>query len=254
MKIASWNVNSLNVRLPHVLDWLDEHQPDLLGLQETKVTDEKFPREPFEERGVNFYFSGQQTYNGVAIISKQPGTDVVTDLPGLDDPQRRVLAATFGDVRFVNLYVPNGQRVDSEKFVYKLEWLERLREFLEQQLELHENVVVVGDFNIAPADADVHDPERWAGSVLVSPPERQALEAIQSLGFSDTFRLFDQAEKSFSWWDYRAGGFRRNHGLRIDLVLASRPMAERCIAGGIDIAPRKLERPSDHTPVWADFT
>lgn len=254
MKIASWNVNSLNVRLPQVLDWIDEHQPDLLALQETKVTDEKFPREPFEERGVHFYFNGQRTYNGVAIISKQEGTDVVTDLPALEDPQRRVLAATFGDVRLINLYVPNGQRVDSEKFTYKLDWLKRLRDFLEQELRVHEHVAVVGDFNIAPADADVHDPQRWEGSVLVSPPERQALADIQALGLSDTFRLFEQAEKSFSWWDYRAGGFRRNHGLRIDLVLASKAMAERCIAGGIDVAPRKLERPSDHTPVWADFT
>lgn len=253
MKIASWNVNSLNVRLPHVLDWIEEHQPDLFGLQETKVTDEKFPREPFEERGIHYYFSGQRTYNGVAIISKQPGQDVVTDLPGLEDPQRRVLAATFGDVRLINLYVPNGQRVDSEKFSYKLEWLEKLRGFLEDELRNHERVVVVGDFNIAPEDADVHDPERWEGSVLVSPPEREALAAIQALGFSDTFRLFEQEERSFSWWDYRAGGFRRNHGLRIDLVLASTAMTDACIAGGIDKGPRKLERPSDHTPVWADF-
>jgi len=253
MKIASWNVNSLRVRLPHVLDWLDSQQPDLLGLQETKTIDDAFPADEIREAGYEVLYSGQKTYNGVAILSKQPGEDVITDLPGLDDPQRRVLAATFGDVRFINLYVPNGSEVGSEKYAYKLDWLQKLHDYLQEQLQQHEKLVMVGDFNIAPEDADVHDSEKWHDCILVSEPERAALQGMLDLGLQDTFRLFEQAEKSFSWWDYRAAGFRRNHGLRIDLVLASEAMCAQCQASMIDKEPRKLERPSDHAPVFADF-
>jgi exodeoxyribonuclease-3 len=253
MKIASWNVNSLRVRLPQVLDWLENTQPDLLGLQETKTVDEQFPLEEINNAGYEVVFSGQKTYNGVAILSKQSGTDVVTDLPGLDDPQRRVLAATYGDVRFINLYVPNGSEVGSEKFAYKLDWLEKLHAYVAEQLQQHKKLVIVGDFNIAPEDADVHDPEEWVGCNLVSEPERAALQALLDLGLCDTFRLFDQEEKIFSWWDYRAAGFRRNRGLRIDLILASKAMQDACTLSAVDKEPRRLERPSDHAPVVANF-
>lgn len=253
MKIASWNVNSLRVRLPHVLDWLEAMQPDLLGLQETKTIDADFPVDDIRAAGYEVIYSGQKTYNGVAILSKQPGTDIVTDLPGLDDPQRRVLAATYGDLRFINLYVPNGSEVGSEKYAYKLDWLEKLHTFLAAELKKYKKLVMVGDFNIAPEDADVHDPEEWKGSVLVSEPERAALQRLLDLGLVDTFRLFDQEEKLFSWWDYRAAGFRRNRGLRIDLILASKAMQAACTLSAIDKEPRKLERPSDHAPVIANF-
>jgi exodeoxyribonuclease-3 len=254
MKLASWNVNSLKVRLPHVLDWLEQQQPDILGLQETKTIDENFPVAAIEEAGYHVAFAGQKTYNGVAVISKTPAKDIITDLPGIEDPQRRVLGATIGDVRFLNLYVPNGQEVGSEKYAYKLDWLDKLARYVEAQLAAHENVVVVGDFNIAPDDRDVHDPEAWHERILCSTPEREALQRLLDLGLSDTFRLFEQEEKLFSWWDYRAAGFRRNLGLRIDLVLSSPAMTERCSASYIDKEPRKLERPSDHAPAVAEFS
>lgn len=253
MKIATWNVNSLRVRLPHVQAWLNEQAPDLLALQETKITDDQFPADELTQHGYQVLFSGQKTYNGVAIVSRQAGQDVVTELAGLDDPARRVLAATFGSLRLINLYVPNGQRVDSEKYDYKMRWLEALHNQLEQELSRHEHVAVLGDFNIAPQDRDVHDPAAWEGEVLCSPRERAALADLLALGLTDIFRLFDQAEKSYSWWDYRGGAFRRNNGLRIDLILASSALAARCTASEIDVAPRRLERPSDHTPVWAGF-
>lgn len=253
MKLASWNVNSLKVRLPHVLDWLQTEQPDVLGLQETKLTDDRFPQQALLDAGYQVAFSGQPTYNGVAVLSRETPRDVVTDIPGLDDPQRRVLGATIGDLRFINLYVPNGSEVGSEKYAYKLNWLARLRDWLAEESRQHENLVVVGDFNIAPADADVHDPEEWRGKILFSEPEHAALEALQSLGLHDTFRLFPQEDKAFSWWDYRMNNFRRNRGLRIDLVLASDAMKDRCEAAWIDVAPRRLERPSDHAPVVAQF-
>ncbi len=257
MKIASWNVNSLRVRLPHVLDWLAEHQPDILGLQETKTIDENFPVDDIEAAGYHVTFAGQKTYNGVAVISKQPAADIVTDLPGLEDPQRRVLGCTIpsekGDVRFLNLYVPNGSEVGSEKYEYKLSWLDALTRHIKTQLAAHNNFVVVGDFNIAPDDRDVHDPEAWHGKILCSAPERDALQQLTDLGLTDTFRLFEQDENLFSWWDYRAAGFRRNRGMRIDLVLASPDMTKRCTASHIDKEPRKLERPSDHAPVVAVF-
>ncbi|MGB5490818.1 MAG: exodeoxyribonuclease III [Woeseiaceae bacterium] len=253
MKIATWNVNSMNVRQGHVVEWLQAQQPDILVLQEIKQPTEKFPTDALHAIGYHSIASGQKTYNGVAIVSKIRPENPVTDLPGLDDPQRRVLASTAGDVRVINLYVPNGSEVGSEKYAYKLGWLASLRDFLEAELAEHPNVVVLGDFNIAPADADVHDPEKWGEAILCSPPERQALGALLELGLADVFRQFDQPEKIFSWWDYRAAGFRRNAGLRIDLVLASKAMAERCTASYVDKEPRAWERPSDHAPVVAEF-
>jgi len=253
LKIASWNVNSLNVRLPHVLAWCDVAKPDVLALQETKLTDDRFPFAELQEAGYHSVFSGQKTYNGVAILSREPAHDPVTDIPGLDDPQRRILAATVGDVRVIDLYVVNGSEVGSEKFAYKLHWLERVTAWLEKEMKLHDNVVVLGDFNIAPDDRDVYDPEGWHEKILCSTPEREALGRILDLGLTDTFRLFEQEERTWSWWDYRMNMFRRKLGLRIDLVLASRSMAERCTASYVDIEPRRQERPSDHAPVVAEF-
>ncbi len=253
MKIATWNVNSLNVRLPHVLEWLNANEPDVLVLQEIKQVTDAFNADAFREIGYQSVASGQKTYNGVAIISRSPTADQVTDFPGFEDPQRRILAATIDGVRVINLYVPNGNSVGSEKYDYKLGWLEALRGFLETELAAHEKLVVLGDFNIAPQDRDVHDPEAWHEKILCSTRERNALKRIMKLGLSDTFRLFDQAEKTWSWWDYRMAAFRRNMGLRIDLVLASKVLAEQCSAAYIDREPRTQERPSDHTPVVAEF-
>ena len=253
MKIATWNVNSLKVRLPHVLDWLAASQADILCLQETKSTDENFPLDEIMSAGYHVSFSGQKTYNGVAIISKSPATDVITDVPGLDDPQRRILGATINGIRVLDLYVVNGQEVGSEKYDHKLFWLEQVTGFIKEQLMQHANFVVLGDFNIAPEDKDVYDPDAWQGRILCSTPERDALQKILDLGLSDTFRQFEQAAESYSWWDYRAAAFRRNRGLRIDLILASQALAKRCLACTIDREPRSLERPSDHTPVVADF-
>jgi exodeoxyribonuclease-3 len=254
LKIATWNVNSLRVRLDHVRDWLEREQPDVLALQETKTKDDAFPTDAFRALGYEVAFSGQPTYNGVALIARQPITDVVTDLDGLGDPQRRVLGATVDGVRIYNLYVPNGQSVESEKYRYKLRWLEALERQTAAELGRHPHCVLLGDFNIAPADEDVHDPEAWKGKVLCSEPERAALKSLLELGLGDVFRAFKQDEKCFSWWDYRAAAFRRNMGLRIDLILASRALAERCTACRIDVEPRRLERPSDHTPVIAEFS
>ncbi|MDH4029775.1 MAG: exodeoxyribonuclease III [Chromatiales bacterium] len=254
MQLASWNVNSLRVRLPQVLDWLGQTEPDVLALQETKVTDDAFPSRELAEAGYQSVFSGQKTYNGVAILTRGHATnDVVTEITGLDDPQRRLIAATIGGVRVYNVYVPNGQSVGSDKFHYKLRWLEALHAQLRGELLQHRALVVTGDFNIAPEDRDVHDPAAWSGQVLVSEPEREALGQLMSLGFRDTFRQFEQPDASFSWWDYRAAAFRRNRGLRIDLVLASDALADTCVASSIDKTPRGWERPSDHTPVIATF-
>jgi exodeoxyribonuclease-3 len=253
IKIASWNVNSLRVRLPQVLDWLGREQPDLLAVQETKTVDADFPAAALAEAGYQAVFSGQKTYNGVALISRQAASDPLTDPPPLDDPQRRILAATYGDVRVVNLYVPNGSEVGSDKYAYKLDWLAKISGFVQDELARHPRLVVLGDFNIAPEDRDVHDPEAWRGKILCSDAERAAFRGLLDLGLSDTFRLFEQEEASFSWWDYRAAGFRRNIGLRIDHILASAALREECRACRIDKAPRKLERPSDHAPVVAEF-
>lgn len=253
MKIATWNVNSIRVRLPQVLEWLDTSRVDILGLQEIKLPSEDFPAEPFQELGYQVLVSGQRTYNGVALLGKAPATDIVTDLPGFDDPQRRVLAATLDGIRVINLYVPNGQAPGCDKFMYKMRWLSALQSWMARELRIHEKLIVMGDFNIAPEDRDVHDPAAWEGSVHVSPEERQALKELLDLGLHDSFRLFQQPESSFSWWDYRRGAFRRNAGLRIDLILASQAMAASCQACRTDVEPRSWERPSDHAPVVASF-
>ena len=253
MKIASWNVNSLNVRLPHVLAWCDVAQPDVLALQETKLTDDRFPVDDLMNAGYHSVYSGQKTYNGVAVLSRLEASDPVTDIPGLDDPQRRILAVTVGDVRIIDLYVVNGSEVGSEKFEYKLHWLDRVTAWIETEMAQHEKVVVLGDFNITPDDRDAYDPEAWKEKILCSTPERDALKRILDLGLRDTFRLYDQEERTWSWWDYRMNMFRRKLGLRIDLVLASTAMAENCVASYIDIEPRRQERPSDHAPAIAEF-
>ncbi len=254
MKIATWNVNSLNVRLPHVLEWLAAQQPDVLVLQEIKQVTEAFPAEAIAEAGYQSVANGQKTYNGVAIISRKPATEPVLEFPNFDDPQRRVLASTIDDVRVVDLYVPNGSEVGSEKYAYKLSWLDTLRDFLADEMSRHEKLIVLGDFNIAPADADVHDPAKWGDAILCSPAERQALKELFDLGLTDVFRKFDHPEKTFSWWDYRAAGFRRNAGLRIDLILTSDAMTRACASSNIDREPRAWERPSDHAPVAAEFS
>lgn len=253
MKLASWNVNSLKVRLPHVLQWLETEQPDVVGLQETKLTDDNFPEAALREAGYEAVYAGQKTYNGVAVLARQPISETVTDIPGVDDPQRRVMAGTIGDLRFINLYVPNGSEVGSEKYTYKLDWLARLRDWIADEMARHPRLAVVGDFNIAPADADVHDPEEWRGKILFSEPEHAALKALTDLGLEDTFRRFAQDEQVFSWWDYRMNNFKRNRGLRIDLVLASPALATQCTASRVDVEPRRWERPSDHAPVVAVF-
>jgi exodeoxyribonuclease-3 len=253
MKIATWNVNSMKVRLPHVLEWLAANGPDVLVLQEIKQLTEAFPADDLQAAGYASLANGQKTYNGVAVVSRRTPEDPVLELPGFDDPQRRVLATTINGVRVVNLYVPNGQAVGSEKYEYKLAWLASLREYLRGELSRYERLVVLGDFNIAPADADVYDAEKWGDAILCSPLERKALGELLDLGLTDVFRKFDQPEKTFSWWDYRAAGFRRNAGLRIDLILASEAMTARCTASYVDKEPRAWDRPSDHAPVIAEF-
>jgi exodeoxyribonuclease-3 len=250
-KIATWNVNSIRVRLPQVLNWLKTAAPDIVALQETKVTDDKFPVDEIQAAGYHVLFSGQKTYNGVALLSRFKGDDVITDLPHLDEPQRRVLGATYGNTRVLNVYVPNGSSVGSDKYLYKLNWFKHLHYCISDNLKHFPRLIILGDFNIAPEDRDVYDPMVWAGKIIVSPQERAALQELLNLGLHDTFRLFEQAPMLFSWWDYRAGAFQRNRGLRIDLVLAS--AALHCTACMIDIAPRGLERPSDHAPVIATF-
>jgi exodeoxyribonuclease-3 len=253
MKIATWNVNSLNVRLPHVEQWCTETQPDVLAIQETKLEDAKFPRQVIENLGYQVRFSGQKTYNGVAMLARLPIEDVVTDIPGLDDPQRRILAATVGDLRIINLYVVNGQAVGSEKYAYKLDWLDKVTRYVESELRNSNRVIVLGDFNIAPDDRDVHDPVAWHEQILCSTPERDALRRLLDLGLVDSFRMFDESAGQFSWWDYRQAGFRRNLGLRIDLVLASEALKTRARAATIDRTPRAWERPSDHAPALLEL-
>ena len=254
MKIASWNVNSLKVRLPHLRDWLASALPDVVALQETKTEDAKFPADEIAALGYQCVFSGQKTYNGVALLARETPRDIVTDIPGLDDPQRRILLGTVGDVRVANLYVVNGQEVGSEKYQYKLRWLAKVREFLAAEMQKHPNLVVLGDFNVAPDDRDVHDPAAWHEQILCSTPERSALKSILDVGLHDSFRLFEPNGGHFSWWDYRQGAFRRNLGLRIDLILASEALRARCRASTIDRTPRTWERASDHTPVLLELT
>jgi exodeoxyribonuclease-3 len=253
MKIASWNVNSLNVRLPHVERWCAEARPDILALQETKLEDAKFPVAALANAGYHAVFSGQKTYNGVALLSRTPLTDVVHGIDGFEDPQRRILSATAGDLRIVNLYVVNGQAVGTEKYAYKLDWLAKVAAFLDEEVRRHPRMVVLGDFNIAPDDRDVHDPVAWQGQVLCSPPEREALKRLLDPGFFDSFRLFNDDAGHYSWWDYRQGAFRRNLGLRIDLILASEALRAACRAATIERAPRTWERASDHAPVTLDI-
>ncbi len=251
--VASWNVNSLRVRLPHLSDWVNANPVDLVALQETKLPDPDFPEEAVEALGYQVAFHGQRTYNGVAMLAKDGLSDVVCGIPGFEDEQTRVLAATCRSVRVIDVYVPNGQAVGSDKYDYKLRWLDALRDYLRSELKKHPQLLVLGDYNIAPEERDVHDPKAWEGSVHVSEPERAALQGLLAEGFRDCFRLFEQPEKVYSWWDYRMMAFRRNAGLRIDLILASEKMAEKCVACHVDKAPRKLERPSDHAPVVAEF-
>ena len=254
MKIASWNVNSLNVRMPHLSTWLAAAAPDIVALQETKLEDAKFPVEALTTLGYHSVFSGQKTYNGVALLTREPVRDVVTDIPGLDDPQRRILIGSVGDLRVVNRYVVNGQAVGSEKYAYKLHWLARVRDYLAAELQHFPQMIVMGDFNIAPQDRDVHDPAAWHEQILCSTAERAALAQLQALGLHDSFRLFEAEAGHYSWWDYRQGAFRRNLGLRIDLILVSEALRARCSGASIERAPRTWERASDHTPVLVELT
>jgi exodeoxyribonuclease-3 len=251
MKLATWNVNSLKVRLPHLLQWLADNPVDVLCIQETKLTDDKFPLAEINAAGYHAAFTGQKTYNGVAILSRHPIADVVKNNPRFADEQQRIIAATIEGVRVICAYVPNGQMVDSEKYLYKLSWLASLREWLAEEMKTHTQLAILGDYNIAPEDRDVHDPVAWAGQIHCSDDERGALAALLALGLADSFRLFEQPAKSYSWWDYRQLAFRRNRGLRIDHILLSPQLAQRCVACAIDRNPRTWDQPSDHTPVVA---
>ena len=254
MKLATWNVNSLKVRLPQVIDWLEANQPDMLCLQETKLSDENFPENEMAAIGYQSVFAGQKTYNGVAILSKQKGSEVVTAIPDFTDAQKRVIAATYGDLRVISIYVPNGDTVGSEKYDYKLKWLPALSRWLQQELRNYKKLAVLGDFNIAPEDRDVHDPKLWEGKVLCSQPERDALNELLDLGFVDSFRLFEQPEKTYTWWDYRMMAFRLNRGLRIDHIFLSHELSSTCLTCKIDKTMRKRERPSDHAPVMVELS
>jgi exodeoxyribonuclease-3 len=249
MQLATWNVNSLAVRLPQVLAWLAEHPVDVLVLQETKLTDDKFPHAELAAAGWQAQWHGQRTYNGVALLSRSPATDVVRNIPGFDDEQARVITGTVDGVRTIGAYFPNGQAPDSDKFVYKMRWMSALRDWVRAELARHPNLVLMGDFNVAPEDRDVHDPVAWAGQIHCTPEERAQFAALVELGLVDAFRLFEQPPKSWSWWDYRNLAFRKNQGLRIDHILVSPALKARTTACTIDKAPRKNERPSDHAPV-----
>lgn len=255
MKLATWNVNSLNVRLPHVVQWLDANPVDALCLQELKQPDEKFPIDAFQAMGYQAHWAGQKTYNGVAIISREAGHDAQRNIPGFDDPHQRVMAATYpsaaGDIRVICAYCPNGQAVGSEKYEYKLRWFKAFTTWLQDELAEYPRLAVLGDYNIAPKDTDVYDPAKWVGDILVSEPERAAFERLLSLGLVDSFRKFSQEPAQFSWWDYRRFSFRRNAGMRIDHILLSDALNDYCVGCHIDKIPRGWEKPSDHTPVVA---
>jgi exodeoxyribonuclease-3 len=253
LTLATWNVNSLKVRLPHLLDWLGTHAVDVVCLQETKLPDDRFPVEVLQQAGYDSVYTGQKTYNGVAILTRRAtvgaATDVQANLPNLEDEQKRLIAATVAGVRVVCGYFPNGQVVGSEKYDYKLRWIAALNGWLRVELARSPQLALLGDYNVAPEERDVHDPKAWEGQVLFSEPERQAFRDLVALGLVDSFRLFEQPERSYTWWDYRMLAFRRKAGLRIDHILLSRALAARCTACTIDVEPRRLEQPSDHAPV-----
>jgi len=253
MKLATWNVNSLKVRIGHLLDWLDRQRPDVVCIQETKLEDAKFPVEELGKAGYHGAFSGQKTYNGVAILAREPLAEVAPGIPDFADEQKRVLSATVAGTRVVCAYVPNGQSIDSDKYRYKLDWLAAFEHWLGAELASHPQLAILGDYNIAPEERDVHDPQLWEGQVLFSEREREAFRRLLDLGLKDSFRLFEQPERSFTWWDYRMNAFRRKIGLRIDHILLSPALAARCTACTIDLEPRRLERPSDHAPVIAEI-
>ena len=253
LTLATWNVNSLKVRLPHLLDWLATHAVDVVCLQETKLPDDKFPAAELQQAGYESVFTGQKTYNGVAILTRRAtvgiGTDIQANLPNFPDEQKRLLAATVAGMRVVCAYFPNGQTVGSDKYDYKLRWIAALNEWLRAELIRSPQLALLGDYNIAPEDRDVHDPKLWEGQVLFSEPEKEALRGLIALGLVDSFRLFEQPERSYSWWDYRMLAFRRKMGLRIDHILLSTALAPRCTQCTIDVEPRRREQPSDHAPV-----
>ncbi|MES0372452.1 MAG: exodeoxyribonuclease III [Mariprofundaceae bacterium] len=252
MKIVTWNVNSLNVRLPHVLSYLKEHQPDILVLQETKLPDERFPIAEIEAAGYHVSFSGQKTYNGVATLSKTAAAEIITEIPDLDDPQRRLLATTIGDLRVVNIYVPNGQEVGSEKYEYKFRWLSAFRDFLATELTAHEKLIVLGDYNIAPADLDIYNPKRWQGKIMCSDREREMFQSLLALKLTDSVRKLHPDQPMHSWWDYRMGAYNRGWGIRIDQILTTDAIKPQ--AAGVNQDERGKERPSDHAPVWLEFS
>ncbi|MDB4137991.1 exodeoxyribonuclease III [Methylophilaceae bacterium] len=257
MKIATWNVNSLNVRLPHVISWLTENQPDILCLQETKQVNEKFEHDAFSAIGYHSYHNGQKTYNGVAIISKKELNNINFNLPNFEDPQRRIISGILTNnnesIYIVSAYIPNGQAVDSDKFIYKMNWLNKFSEWVEKLTKKYDEIILTGDFNIAPEDNDCHDPDAWIGQNLVSPGEREAFKNILKIGFHDSYRKINPDLKEYSWWDYRMAGFRRNLGMRIDHILVTTKMVPNITHSYIDKKPRKLERPSDHTPVVTEI-
>lgn len=253
MKLATWNVNSLKVRLPQVLAWAEKHRPDALCLQETKLEDAKFPHPEIAAAGYQVLCSGQKTYNGVAILSRIAGSDCATAIADYEDVQKRVIAATVGGVRIICAYIPNGENVESDKYQYKLKWLAAFRNWLKSELALYPKLAVLGDYNIAPEARDVYDPAAWEGQVLFSEPERAAFRGLLDLGLKDAFRLFEQPERSYTWWDYRMNSFRRKLGVRIDHILLSEALAQSCEACTIDVEPRRNERPSDHAPVMAEL-
>jgi len=251
MKITTWNVNSLNVRLPHLLEYLEKEQPDVIALQETKQQDADFPHEAIKAAGYHVQFSGQKSYNGVALISRKPASDTTLDMPNLNDPQRRLLAASVDGVRILNAYIPNGQEIGSDKFAYKLRWLNAMRDYLAGEMATHDKLILLGDYNIAPADLDIHDPSRWQGKILCSDAERDWFHSLLDMGLVDTIRNLHPNEAMHSWWDYRMNAFRRQWGIRIDHILATPTLTP--LAGGVHSDYRAKERPSDHAPVWLEF-
>lgn len=252
-KIATWNINSIRVRLEQLINWLQTNQPDIMALQETKVQDHDFPHEAIENAGFYVTFSGQKSYNGVAIISKKQPEEIITDIPSINDPQRRVLGVTIDDLRLINLYVPNGTDLASPNFLYKLQWLAKLKDYLKEQLKEYKNLAVVGDFNIAPTDFDVYDPRIWHDRLLVTPPERDAFFELINLGLFDSYRIFEPEKRDYTWWDYRHNGFARNQGLRIDFALLSAQLKNNCQKYYVDKSMRAQERPSDHAPVVVEI-